>query len=306
MKAFRSPTKNPTTTKTTFTGETSASQPDLSKINELYSENVCYRKRKSPDSDFENQFTDFKKDIMKEIVEILQDSCIKQNHNIQTICDNISSIKETLQNMKTTTEELMAENKSLKTQVSALTDTVKENDEKISSLQNDVLQLKSVSSVSAYPQTTPQTVYEDLFEEFQDRAERSKNIIIVGIPEQFISSSEERRETDRNETAKIINTIYPDCPKAVKVLRLGKYDTKKMRPVKLCFSSQDIAKAILRNKANLNVDGVRIYSDQTPQQQKFMKKLRDELQQRKENGETNLVIKFSKGTPKIVTEQPKN
>lgn len=306
MNAFHSPTKSFATTKTIFSGETSTSQPDLSKITDVYSENVAHRKRKTPGSDFENQFTEFKQELMKEMVGILQDSCTKQNQNIEKICNNISSINETLQDMKITTEELIAENKSLKTQISTLTNTVKENEEKIISLRTDVQQLKSGSAAPANPQATPQTFCEDLFKEFQDRAERSKNIIIVGVPERHISNSEERRETERNEAARILNTIYPDCPRPVKVVRVGKYDGNKIRPLKLSFSSQEIAKTILRNKANLTLDGVRIYSDQTPQQQKFMKNLRDELQQRKDNGEKDLIIKFSKGTPKIVREQSKN
>lgn len=306
MKAFRSPTKTPTTTKvTSFSGETSTSQPDLSKINELYSENVSYRKRKSPDSDFVNQFTEFKYEIMKEIVGVLQESCTKQDQNIKTICDNVSSINETLQDMKVTTEELIAENKNLKMQIGTLSDTVKQNEEKIIALRSEVQQLKSVPSAPPHPLATLETIHEDLFEEFQDRFERSKNIIIVGVPEKHISNREERHETERNEAARIINTIYPDCPRAVKVIRVGKYDGKKIRPLKISFSAQEIAKTVLRNKANLQVDGVRIYSDQTPQQQKFMKNLKDELQQRIDNGEKDLTIKFSKGKPKIV-EQSKN
>lgn len=305
MNALRSPTKSRTVTKTIISGGTSTSQPDLSKMDEEYSENVAYRKRKAPVSDFENQFTEFKNELMKEMVVILQDSCNKQNQNIKTICDNIASINVTLQDMKITTEELIAENKSLKTQINTLANTVKENEEKISSLRTDVQQIKSVSAAPANPPATPQR-FEDLFEEFQDRAERSKNIMIVGVPERHISNSEERREIERNEAARIINTIYPDCPRAAKVQRVGKYDGKKIRPLKLSFSSQEIAKTILRNKSNMTLDGVRIYSDQTPQQQKFMKNLRDELQQRKDNGEKDLIIKFSKGTPKIVKEQSKN
>lgn len=307
MKAFRSPTKTPTTTKTTFSEGTSISQTDLSKINDLYSENISHRKRKTPDCDFQHQFAEFKNEIMKEIVGTLQESCKNQNQNIKTISENISSINETLQNMKITTEQLIAENKSLKTQITNLSDTVKENEEKITSLQTDFQQLKSISTTPAtHVQATPETIYEDLYEEFQDRAERSKNIIIVGVPEKHISNIEERRETERNEAANILSTIYPDCPKAAKVLRVGKYDGKKVRPLKLSFTSQEIAKTIMRNKSNLKVEGVRIYSDQTPQQQNFIKKLRDELQQRKDNGERDLIIKFLKGTPKIVKEQPKN
>ncbi|CAH2092445.1 unnamed protein product [Euphydryas editha] len=44
----------------------------------------------------------------------------------------------------------------------------------------------------------------------------------------------------------------------------------------------------------------------TPHQQKFLANLIKELHQREKNGETNLIIKYIKGTPKIIKAQPKN
>lgn len=37
-----------------------------------------------------------------------------------------------------------------------------------------------------------------------------------------------------------------------------------------------------------------------------MKRLKDELEARLKKGETNLIIKYVKGVPKIISEQPKN
>lgn len=306
MNTLRSPSKRSTRTKTITAGETSSSQPDLSKINELYSENMSVRKRKSPDSDFACQFNEFKNEIKKEIVGILQESSNNQNKNIKTISENISSINEKLQNMKMTTEQLIAENKSLTTQIVTLKGTVKENEEKIASLQTEFNKLKSDSMTPKVIEATSPDTYADVFEEFHDRFERSKNIIIVGVPEKHIENIEERRKTDTYEADKIISAIYPGCPKAERVSRVGKYDAKKTRPLKICFSSQEISKTILRTKANLKTDDIRVYSDQTPQQQKFMRNLRNELEQRKEKGEKDLIIKYIKGTPRIIKEATKN
>lgn len=79
---------------------------------------------------------------------------------------------------------------------------------------------------------------------------------------------------------------------------------KKTRPLKVYFESQATAKAKLRNKNNMKRSDIKIYSDQTPHQEKEMKLLREELQKRTESGEKNLIIKV-KGTPKII-KQPKN
>lgn len=51
---------------------------------------------------------------------------------------------------------------------------------------------------------------------------------------------------------------------------------------------------------------VRIYSDQTPYQQKYLENLRRKLQERQENGEKDLFIKYKNGTPTIIKIHPKN
>ncbi|KOB72454.1 Uncharacterized protein OBRU01_12200 [Operophtera brumata] len=187
-----------------------------------------------------------------------------------------------------------------------LTDTVRANEEKITSLQNEVLQLKSDSpTTSKVKSTSPSlpTSYDELIVELQERAERSRNIVMVCITEKHSDSVEDRREVDGHEVQKVIETIYPDCQQPVRVLRLGMYNAMKTRPLKVCFASQDTAKAILRNKGNIKIEGVRIYSDQTPQQQKSMMiNLKNELKQRQVNGEGNLTIKYVKGIPKIIKQ----
>lgn len=53
-------------------------------------------------------------------------------------------------------------------------------------------------------------------------------------------------------------------------------------------------------------DNVRLFSDQTRQQQEYMKNLRNELRRQIDGGEKDLVIKYVKGIPKIVKQSPKN
>lgn len=236
MNTVRSPIKRSSTLKVTSAGETSTSQPDLSNINELYSENVSLRKRKVPESDFAHQFSVFKNEFRKEIAEIIQESAKNQSENIKTISENISSINEKFKNMQTITEQLVAENKNLKTQILSLKDTVIENESRITSLQTEFQQLKS-NAISTGMQPISQTASEKIFEEFQDRVLRSKNIVIVGVAEKYITNMNERRARDMNEVTNILNTIYPNCPRTDIVQRVGKYDPKKIRPLKVSFPS---------------------------------------------------------------------
>lgn len=117
---------------------------------------------------------------------------------------------------------------------------------------------------------------------------------------------EKKRETDRYEVKTILSDIYPLHPEPEKIMRLGKYDGKKTRPVKVCFSTSGTAKVILKNKLNCKDKNIKIYSDQTPNQKLDMENLREELRQRKEKGENDLIIKYIKGVPKIIKPQPKN
>lgn len=298
-------------------GGNSSSQPDLSKVVDIESdsEKVFTRKRKTPEYDFTQHFSEFK----YEILNILKESSKNQAENINIISENISSINEKLQDVKTTTEQLVEDNISFKSQILTLKEIVKANENKILSLETEMQQLKinTTNDVTVYSKATPEqssntqptlknTDYDDIIVEFQERAERSKNIVIVGINEHHVDNIEERKEIDRCEADKIIKSIYPDCPRPEKIIRLGKYDGKKRRPLKICFPTQETAKTVLRNKVNLKVDGIRIYSDQTPKQQKDMKHLVTELHQRQENGEKNLMIKFIRGIPKIIKQETKN
>ena len=64
-------------------------------------------------------------------------------------------------------------------------------------------------------------------------------------------------------------------------------------------------RTVLRNKKMLmgkpNTAQYSIISDQTPMQEKFLKDLRTELEDRKASGEKNITIKYIDGNPKIVS-----
>lgn len=281
----------------------SSSYPDLSNANtlEIDTKKFTARKRKTPENDFAHEFSEFK----KEILEILIQNNKGQMENINTIGQNITSIKEQLNDIKTTTETLITENAQFKSQIASLNDTVKTQKEIITSLQNDIKQLKCETQINE-TKTVLRNGFDEAIIEFQERTERSKNIILTGIPEAPSKSVADRLDHDMSKANNVIKTIYADCPEPKKIFRIGKYIENKSRPIKVCFDFQDPVKRILRNKHNFKINGTRVYSDQTPYQQNFMANLKKELQQRQDNGEENLRIKYIKGIPKIIKAQPKN
>lgn len=135
---------------------------------------------------------------------------------------------------------------------------------------------------------------------------RSKNIILYGVPEPVSKSLEDRQGRDKSMVVNILNIILADCPAPIKMFRLGKYNANKNRLIKVCFSSEEIVKRLLKIKQNNKEDEIRVFSDQTPQQKAYLKALKVELERRICDGETNLIIKYIKGLPKIIKAIPKN
>lgn len=75
--------------------------------------------------------------------------------------------------------------------------------------------------------------------------------------------------------------------------------------MKVCYETLGPAKQLLRNKDKLP-ENIKIYSDQTPAQQKYLQHLKEELALRLGNGETDLTIKYTNGTPGIIKTTAKN
>lgn len=90
----------------------------------------------------------------------------------------------------------------------------------------------------------------------------------------------------------------------LKIIRLGRYESDKLRPIKAVFSTSSNTFEILKNKRKLSLlvppSRINISSDRTLYQRDFMRKLREELAARSSNGETGLIIKFIKGVPRNV------
>ncbi|KAL0880344.1 hypothetical protein ABMA27_002789 [Loxostege sticticalis] len=265
----------------------SGSQPNLSEMNpnlETLS-NITHRnKRKEPDDDawIRDEFSDIKKQI-SELMAALQFSTSSQAKNISKLSEDITTIKNHVNNIGSTIENIILDQNNIKTKLNNLDTTTVNIEKKIKLLESDINKFNEGSPLQ--PALQISTNYEDIVNEVNERNVRSKNIVIVGIPEPDVAT--DRHTYNKNEVLKITKTIYADCPEPLKII--------------LCFSSEEPVKAILRNKSSAKFDPIKIFSDQTPYQRMHMQNLKEELVRRTANGETNLKIKYIKGTPKIIT-----
>lgn len=321
MSLLRSPTN-------TATG--GGSQPDLSKLSNMEADPaITFRKRKKP-LEHDCKCCDELKELRFELsrTTLLLEKYSESNEKIMTnmkdnitevkaqmaemkatsekstnlISENITEIKDQISTIKTSSLNITMEQNKIKKQVALLETKMSVSENKIKTLESNINQCSSVPSGRIVSEAH---LSEELIREVQERNERERNIIIVGLPEQTTANATERASNDEADVMQITRSIVLDTPQPLKVIRIGKYNDNKIRRVKVCYESKYSAKQLLRNRSKLP-EHIKIYSDQTPAQQKYLQNLKKELASRASDGEANLTIKYINGIPNIVKENPKN
>lgn len=278
----------------------SGSYPNLSEPHNETTPHITQRnKRKLPDDNeaIKSDIAEIKKQ-MSEMMDLLKSSKNEQTESINRLSLDVGAIKDEVSNISCIMQNIILENNNLKDQVSKLSVVTENTEKKVQILEADVNNLKNRP-----PSSSVQTIttHDEIFTEIEERNFRSKNIIVVGIPESLNDTG--RQDYDRTEILRITGLLYNGCPQPTKIFRLGKYTSQKTRAIKVCFSSEDTAKSILRNRNKMDEEHIKIFSDQTPYQRKYLQNLKEELLQRTSNGERGLYIKYIKGIPKIVTSK---
>lgn len=143
---------------------------------------------------------------------------------------------------------------------------------------------------------------EEIFSEIEERSRRANNLILLNLPE---SKEEPAAERKADDFARCVNTILSNAStSAVSCARLGKFDKDRIRPLRIVFSTHQQAVDTLRAyrfKGNLYLN-----RDLTPRQQNYSYLIRSEFKKRKEQGETDIILKYRNGIPTIIKNQTKN
>lgn len=168
----------------------------------------------------------------------------------------------------------------------------------ILNLTTEVEQLKNKQSNSSLTELDCE-ITEDIIAEILDRQNRAKNIVILNIKEPIGNSRSERSLLDKNSVEKVLSNFEINIEN-LNFFRLGKYVENKHRPIKVILKSKEDALSVLKNKHKINVPGILIFGDQTLNQQKYFKKVKEQLHQLIRNGEVNKAIKYINGKPCIV------
>lgn len=280
-------------------GSGSGSVPNLTTCSDesfvKYS-NTRKRKERSEEEEYNKNLVSFRTEIMT----FLNDFAKTQNENLSIIKDEIITIKDEIKTIKSATENFTLQVNQINNDIENIKIDYSITQEKIKNIEKEISMLKSTDfpSHSASNIKSPFLSYENLILELNERSEREKNVVIVGVPERNDKSLNARLTHDSEQYMQLISTLIENCPKPNKLMRLGKYVPGKDRPLKICYTNRETPKILLQNRSKLP-EKIKMYSDQTPAQKRYLQHIKDELKRRLEDGEKDLVIKYNKGTPCI-------
>jgi len=150
-----------------------------------------------------------------------------------------------------------------------------------------------------------------LLQEISERERSSRNIIIPGIPESSSDNVTERISSDSLKISEIIQPYFPDLPTNLKFIRLGKPSNRGAGPLKLFLSSTEVALNVITDYNNGVKDlpiastdhRISVVRDRTLREREFIRSVYADLENRRKNGETNMV-KYRDGLPCIVLISP--
>lgn len=148
-------------------------------------------------------------------------------------------------------------------------------------------------------------VINDSLRELNDRQQRQRNLMIFGIRESTPTHDQSKSQLDTLIVNDIIRIVHPDVSlDDIKVIRVGREDPDKHRPLKVIMKSAVDVTAIVRQAKEIKkVEDYRLISlsfDRTPKQVEEYRALRATLSTRLQNGERDLRIKYLNGCPRII------
>lgn len=140
--------------------------------------------------------------------------------------------------------------------------------------------------------------HEQFINEISERQKRASNVIILNVNESNKAVRSQRIADDKSAVEQILQDIDIGL-QDIKVFRLGKFQPNRIRPLKVCFLTNNEALMVLRNKKSLTVPNVKIFADQTKSQREYFNKVKNQLEECKRRGEQK-IIKYINNVPTLV------
>lgn len=176
----------------------------------------------------------------------------------------------------------------------------------LSELRRELEELKATKLQTLPP--TNDKFFEEVVQELSERNKRKNNIIVFNLSEQSSTlNNDDRNNAEKSDISAILKTVGSSINiDHINVQRLGKYgtDARRPRPLRIILPSEREIGFLLKNsnklKTNQKYKNISISTDKTPRQINAYRELKKELEERRSHGESNLMIKYHNGIPKIV------
>lgn len=221
----------------------------------------------------------------------------KTNTSNKDVISAISHIVDLLAGQKEDIQASLAE----------LREAQRRSDKKIVSLEAEIAELRSrlpgdnqgdLRQAQQPNNSTDGTFITDPYLEFQERNDRAKNIIVFNMEESASRVSSERIDHDKTQIAELLNKLDIGESTNFRVFRIGR-TVGSNRPMKVIFPDPATASHCLKQRTKLKSLGIDIRNDLTMIQRNHLRGLYRELERRKNEGETNLTLRYRSGVPFI-------
>lgn len=187
--------------------------------------------------------------------------------------------------------DVRADNTSLRNELSSLNN-------RIGVIESDVGKLPS-SSGDNIPQ---------LLQELSEREKCSFNAIVHGLIESSATIPTVRLSDDLQHLSESILPLAMSLPADVKMIRLGRTIGKNPRPLKVIFSSKNTSQQFIKDfltgmRSRAATDPpllVSVVRDRTLMERQQVRQVYADLEQRRKNGENNIMVRHFNGVPSIV------
>lgn len=198
---------------------------------------------------------------------------------------------------------LIKEQNDLIHQCIAEKQTISELDKRISLIEKDVEEKRQANITSVKTREELIETNDLIYDEMQERMNRAKNIIIYNIPENKSNDVKVRIAHDFDKAKEVIKLIDSNGPEDFKVTRIGKPGNTP-RPVRVIMKDRQQAIGCLKGKRKLTDASFSISADLTQAQRAKLRKVKEELKNKVESGDTNYTIRYIRDVPTLVKKKP--
>lgn len=244
---------------------------------------------------------------IKKAMEESQEDLKKTKKQGDETAKSLAKLKTDVESLKSSMERRKRENETIKEDITNIKKEITKVDEKIPGVSYaDALKKleKRVDTIKASEGSVAETGIEPTLFELKERERRANNILFFGVDE----PNGPQHVDDKETIASLYTKMNLRMPENARVFRLGSEAPNKKRPIKVLLSSRHEALEALKKRKILedNVPGVYLKCDQTENQRKYLRQVLADLEQKKNEGKLNLIIKYVNGIPRITEKIAKN